>query len=153
MSETYQLQDATIDIETAEGTAVALAGLTEASITPSVTIEQLYTGDTIKIEDQMQSEFSVQVDITVARWDEELAKEWLGGDGSSATSMTDTAQPAKFEVTGTLDSHGGTDELSIVVEGVTFEEMPLADLSQGEFQEISLSGTGEDLTEFDEVSA
>lgn len=148
MSDAYNLEEASLDVTRADGTAVALAGLTEVTIVPSVSIEQLYTGDTIKIEEQMQHGFEVGVDLTVRKWDEDMAQEWLGGEGASATSMADTSQPQKFTITGTLWNIGGTKQLTVEVTGVTFEEFPLADLQMGEFQEISLSGTGEDISQF-----
>lgn len=148
MSDAYNLEEASLDVTRDDGTDVSIAGITEVTITPSVSIEQLYTGDSIKIEEQMQHSFEVGVDITVRTWDEAMAQEWLGGDGASATSMADTSKPQKFTVTGVLNNIGGTKELTVEVTGVTFEEFPLADLQMGEFQEISLSGTGEDIPQF-----
>jgi hypothetical protein len=148
----YFFDDASLTFETDESspTTVALAGLQEVEIIPSVSIEQLYTGDSIKIDSQKQHEFSVDVTIGFSKWDQALGEQWLGGSGgTTATSMTDTTDPQKFNVN-TYDpvSVGGGNTINIKVEGITFEEMPLAAASRGEYEQWDLNGTGEDITDY-----
>lgn len=147
--EAYWLDDyTTLSLETDTGTTDYVAGIQGVTVTPSVSIEQLYTADSIKISEQKQHEFSCDVEINYSLWDPEFVKEWLGGDGSSASSLTDTSDPQKFTFNGSFDSVSGDTSVSMTVEGITFEEPPAFDASRGEFMETGLSGTGEDITDF-----
>lgn len=151
-SEAYWFDDATLTFETDETTPtnIPIAGLNEVEIIPSVSIEQLYTGDSIKIEEQKQHEFSVDVTIGFMKWDPSFAEQWLGGGGgTSANSMTDTSDPQKFSIN-TFDpvSVGGGTTINIQVDGITFEEMPLFSGSRGEFIQWDVSGTGTDITDY-----
>lgn len=142
----YWLDDATLELSTAEDTSVPIAGIQDITIIPSVSIEQLYTGDSIKIEEQKQHELEVQTDIGFSKWDLTLAEEWLGGEGATGTSMADTSDPQKYSIAGTFTAVGGGTTYDVEVTGITFEEMPILDASRGEFVQWDLSGIGEDLT-------
>lgn len=151
-SEAYFVDDASLTFETDESTptSIAVAGLQDVEIIPSVSIEQLYTGDSIKIEEQVQHEFSVDVNIGFSKWDPAFAEQWLGGSGgTTANSMTDTSDPQKFQVN-TFDpvSVGGGTTINIQVDGITFEEMPLFSGSRGEYVQWDVSGTGEDISDY-----
>jgi hypothetical protein len=142
----------TLDLSTDGGeTTTPVAGIQGVTITPNVSIEQLYTGDSIKIEEQQQHEFAVDTSIEYAKWAEDasVVKQWLGGDGSSGTSMTDTNDPQKFQIDATWDSVGGDRTLDATVTGITMEELPIIDGSNGEYLSRELSGTGEDITNFE----
>lgn len=149
-NEAYSLQDyTTLDLETSQDTPTStpVAGVTNVEITPTVSIERLYTGDTIKIEDQLQHEFQVPVTIEYMKFDPVIAEQWLGGEGgTSANSMTDTSKPQKYSLTGDFESRDGT-TLSIEVSGITFPEMPLIAAANGEYAQWGLEGTGEDITD------
>jgi len=150
MPDAYVLDDyTTLSLQKSGGTTDVVAGITGVTVIPSVSIEQLYTADSIKIEEQQQFEFSVEVGIDYALWDEDATflQEWMGGDGSSSSSMTDTTDPQKFEFDGEFDSVNGDRTLSVTVSGVTFEEAPVIDTEMGEFVSRDLSGTGEDVTD------
>lgn len=151
MADEYWLDDfTTLDLETGEAspTSTPVAGIQNVTIVPSVSIEQLYTADSIKIESQKQHEFQVQVAIGFSTWDVALAEQWVGGGGgTTANSMTDTSDPQKFSLDGDFVSEGGGETLSITVSGITFEEMPLLDAARGEFVQWDLEGVGEDLTD------
>ncbi len=152
MADAYWFDDAALVLETdaATATEVPIAGLQEVAITPSVSIEQLWTGDSIKIDAQKQHEFQVGVTIGFSKWDVTLAEQWLGGGGdTSANSMTDTSDPQKFSIN-TFDpvAVGGGTTINIQVDGITFEEMPLFDGSRGEYIQWDLEGTGEDITDY-----
>lgn len=141
----------TLDMTTSDQTSTStpVAGIQGVTIVPSVTVEQLYTADSIKIEEQKQFEAAVNVEIEYSLWDETAAvvQQWLGGAGSSATSLTDSSDPQKFEISGTFDSVGGDRTMDATVTGITFEEMPIIDGDRGEFLSRNLSGTGEDITD------
>jgi len=150
----------TLDVVEADSTSsTPVAGIQDVTIIPSVSLERLYTGDSIKIESQLQHEFQVQVEIGYSLWDVTLAQEWLGGGQSStAKSMTDETEPQRFEVSFTLpsaqdqrilggDTDGNSEDEPVKVTGITFEEMPLFDASRGEYAQWDLSGVGEDISQ------
>lgn len=151
MADAYFADQATLSLETSGATDVPIAGLQDLTVVPNVSVEQLYTGDSIKIEDQKQHEFQVQVDVGFSKWDLTLAEQWLGGSGSTATSMTDTNDPQKYSASGEFTSADGALTYQWEVSGITFEEMPVLDFSRGEFIQWDLSGVGEDMTDLSEV--
>lgn len=152
MPDAYVLDDyTTLDLTTNDQTSTAtpVAGIQGVTIVPAVSIEQLYTADSIKIEEQKQFEAAVNVEVEYSLWDEDasVVQQWLGGAGSSATSLTDSSDPQKFDISGTFDSVGGDRTLDVTVTGITFPEMPIIDTERGEFVSRNLSGTGEDITD------
>jgi len=154
-SDSWVLDDfTTLDLKTTGDTDTPIAGIQELTIIPSVSIERLYTGDSIKIEEQFQHEFQVQVEIGESLWDPLMARQWLGGSGGTeAGSMTDTTQPQKYKLEGTFDSVGGDRTLGdtdpVTVDGITFEEMPIKDASRGEYEQYDVSGVGETISNVD----
>ncbi|UXF50623.1 hypothetical protein 7908G4C8_24 [Haloquadratum phage sp.] len=146
MTDAFFSDDATLTLETSGATSVPIAGIQDIEVVPSVSIERLYTGDSIKIDSQQQHEFEVAVDIGFSKWDLSLAAEWLGEPASTGTSMTDTTDPQKYKITSTFTevNNGATYDLEVT--GITFEEMPIIAVSRGEFIQWDLSGVGEDLT-------
>jgi hypothetical protein len=152
MSDPYFADEASLSLETDSGTSIPIAGLQDLTVIPSVAIEQLYTGDSIKIDAQKQHEFEVQVEIGFSKWDLTLAEEWLGGPGTTSTSMSDQNDPQKYTASGEFTSVDGSLTYQWEVTGITFEEMPILDFSRGEFIQWDLSGTGEDLTDLSEVA-
>jgi len=156
-SDAWVLDDfTTLNLQTDGGTDTPIAGIQELTIIPTVSMEQLYTGDSIKIEEQFQHEFEVNVEVGYSLWDPIVARQWLGGSGGTeAGSMTDTTQPQKYTLEGTFDSVGGDRTLGdtdpVSVSGITFPEMPIKDVSRGEYEQYDLSGTGEDISNVDVV--
>jgi hypothetical protein len=153
-SEIFTLQDfSTLDLSTDAGsTETPVAGIQDVTIIPNVSIETLYTADSIKVADKMQHEAAVNVEIGYAFFDGAVVEQWLGGSGSTGTSLTDTSDPQEYSITGTFDSRDDSMQINVTVEGITFEEMPIFDASRGEYAQWDLSGTGTDITNFD-VSA
>jgi hypothetical protein len=151
MPDAYFADEASLSLETSAATTVDVAGLQDLTVVPSVSIEQLYTGDSIKIDAQKQHEFEVQVEIGFSKWDLTLAEEWLGGPGTTSTSMSDQNDPQKYTASGEFTSVDGSTTYQWEITGITFEEMPILDFSRGEFIQWDLSGTGEDLTDLSEV--
>lgn len=147
----YRLQDyATLDLveeDTDEPTPVA--GLQDVEVVAAVSIETLYTADSIKPADKLQNEAVVNVEIGYSYFDPDVVNEWLGGEGQSATSWEDDSSPQTYELTGEFMSSDGSQQMSFTVEGITFEEMPLISASQGEFAQWDLSGEGMDISNFE----
>lgn len=150
-TDAYWLDDfTTLDMVTDDqaGTTTPVAGIQNVEIVPGVSIEQLYTADTNKIEEQQQHEYEVSVNIGYSKWSNEIFEQWLGGAGTSATSWTDTSDPQKYELSGTFDSVEGDRTVDITITGITFEEMPFLAASRGEFVQWDLDGVGEDISSF-----
>lgn len=151
-AEAYYLQDYdTLDLETDESspTTTPVAGIVDVELVANVSIERLFTADSIKVEEQKQSEFTVDVNIGFAKFDPAIVEQWLGGGGgTSANSMTDTSDPQKYAInTADFISAGGGTTYSINLTGLTFESMPLFSASQGEFAQWDLSGTAADVSD------
>lgn len=150
--ETYRLQDySTLDLtEEDSSTATAVAGVQNVSIEPNVSIEHLYTADSLKVADRLQHEFQVNVEIGYAFFDGDVVSYWLDGSGgSTATSMTDTSDPQTYQLAGNFVSADGNNQIDVTVTGITFESMPMLDAANGEFAQWDLEGTGEDISNFD----
>ena len=140
----------TLDLKEADGsTTTPVAGIQGITIIPSVSLEMLYTGDSAKREVVQQHEYSVDVGIEYAKWDQNasVVQQWLAGSGgSTATSWTDTNDPQKFSMDLTIDSVGGDRTLDVTVDSIVFEEMPVIDASNGEYLSRDLSGEGSDIS-------
>jgi len=150
VEDAYVLDDyTTLSVETSGSTAVPIAGIEGITIIPSVSMERLYTADSTEIEEQQQFEFSVEVGIQYALWDQDatFVQQWLGGSGSSSSSYTDTTDPQKFTLDGVFESVNGDRTLTTQVTGITFEEMPVIDTEMGEFVSRDLSGVGESMAD------
>lgn len=161
MADAFKVDDyTTLDlVETDGSTSTPVAGIQNVTIIPSMSLENLFTADSIKREEVLQHEFVCQVEIGYSLWDVALIKNWLDGQGgSTSTSLTDTSDPQKFELTLTLPSvrsnsvlggdvsGDGTDQ-PVTVKNIVFEEMPLVDASRGEWIQWDLSGEGDDITQ------
>lgn len=151
MPDAYTIDDyTTLELAVDGGSPTTpVAGIRGVTIVPSVEIDRLMTADSGKAEAKHQYDYSVDVGIEYALWDENasVVQQWLGGDGGTATSWTDTGNPQEFQLSGTFDSVGGDRTLDVVVSGVTFSEMPILDGEQNEFLSRDLSGTGDDITD------
>jgi len=151
MSNVYALRRyTTLDMTTDGGTETPVAGIHNVEVVASVDITKFDTADSIFTEDKMQSGFNVDVSIEYGLFDGDIVKEWLAGDGgTSATSMTDTSRPQQFSLTGTFEDRGGSNQIELTVEEITFEDMPLFSGGEDEYAAWNLEGDGAKLTNFD----
>ena len=138
-----------LTMETESETAVEVGGLINVTITPNVTLDQLYTADSNKIADQVQHEFAVNVEAEYVFIDGDLAKEWLGGSGSSQTSWEDTSDPQKFNLDYEGLSRDGSNQMDCTVDGIAIPELELVNWDDGDYMQRSFSGTGEDISNYD----
>lgn len=145
--------DGVLTVETDDATSTPIAGLKQTTITPGWETNELYTADSGLREVVKQYEHSVQVEIEYVTLDVETAQEWLGGDGTTGTSTTDTSDPQLFSVEFvTPGAKTGSPEYTASVTDVFFPEFPIVDGSEGEFMTFSLSGTGRTVDNFDDTS-
>jgi len=152
-AEAYHLQDFTTLEMSANGTTVPVAGIRGVTLTANVEKDNLFTADSTTRDTGKQREFTVDVSIEYAKFDAELAKEWLGGDGVSGTAWGDNSDPQQFELSFNIDATdpANDDTLEVTVGEIEFDEMPLFDGSYDDFAMWDLSGTGYALTNFDVV--
>lgn len=151
MPDAYTLDDyTTLELAVDGGSPTTpVAGIQGVTIVPSVSIDRLMTADSGKAEAKHQYDYSVDVGIEYALWDEEASfvQQWLGGAGGTSTSWTDTGDPQEFQLEGTFDSVGGDRTMDVTVVGMTTEEVPVVDGEQNEFLSRDLSFTGDDITD------
>jgi len=121
------------------------------TITPNVSLDELFTADSTEVDSLKQREFKADVEIEYAKFDPTIVKEWLGGEGASATQWSDNSDPQEFAFEFVIPSEG-TDELTVEAGRLVFEEMPIFDGSNDDFAEWGLSGTAYEIRNVDETS-
>lgn len=141
-----------LSVSNSADTSVPIAGIREVTITPAYEHTELYTFDSTFREDVKRYEHNVNVEITYANFSLELAQEWLGGEGSTATASQDTADPALFQIEDVHTSADGGFERTVAVDDVVFPEFPAIDATYGEFEEYGLTGSGKQLSDLSDTS-
>lgn len=149
-SEIFILDDFnTLDLtETDSDSSTPVAGIQSVTVTPEVSIEALYTGDSTKRADKFQHEHVAQVEIGYSFFDGVVVEEWLGGAGTSAGDWADSSDPQNYEISGDFRSRDGSQSLSFTVEGLVFPSMPIFDAARGEYAQWDLQGEADDITGF-----
>jgi len=148
----YHLQDfTTLDMKTSAGDATPVAGVRGVTLTANVERDNVFTADDTTRDIGKQREFSVDVNIEYAKFDPEIVKEWLGGDGVSATAWGNNSDPQQFELTFNVDAtdQQSGEAIEVTVGEIEFDEMPIFDGSHDDWAMWDLSGTGYALTNFD----
>lgn len=137
-----------VEIDSTELTAGAV---TDVSIRAEADHTEFFDPENVTRSDVKRSEVAVVVEMTIREFDEQLAQYWLDGSGSSTSeTVVEDSNVAEFtSITIEQDMTDKTDtgdSLKAVVDNVHFEEMPLLDLAQGEYNEHSLTGRGDGVT-------
>lgn len=133
-------------------TEITAGKVRDVSIRAEADHTELFTTDSVTRDDVKRREVAAVVEFTIVEFNEELAQYWLSGDGSgTSTTVTDDTNVAEYTVTveQNMTDHTGSsgdESLKAVVDNVHFEEMPLIDLAEGEFNEHDLSGRGDGVT-------
>jgi hypothetical protein len=141
-----------LTVENSSGTAVNIAGIQDATITPAYEHEELYTLDSTLRETVKRYEHNVNVEITYAKFDPTAVQEWLGGEGSTATASQDTNDPALFNIEDVATSADGEYERTVVADKVVFPEFPIKSASYGEYEEWDLTGSGREISQIEDTS-
>lgn len=142
----------TLSVQNTAGTSVPIAGIREVTITPAYETTELYTMDSTFRESVKQYEHNVNVEITYAKFSLEMAQEWLGGEGSTATASQDTSDPTLFDIEDVSPSADGGFERTTSVTDVVFPEFPVIDGSYGEYEEWGLTGSGKQIDSLADTS-
>ena len=142
----------TLSVQNSADEPVPIAGVRDVTITPAYEHTELYTMDSSFRESVKRFEHNVNVDITYAKFSMELAQEWLGGEGATATGSQDDSDPTLFAIEDVTPSDSGGFERTVAVADVVFPEFPIVDASYGEFEEWDLSGSGREITQLEDTS-
>lgn len=143
----------TLSVQNSTDTNVPIAGIREVTITPAYETTELYTMDSTFREAVKQYEHNVNVEITYAKFSLEMAQEWLGGEGATATASQDTSDPTLFAIEDVTPSADGGFERTVAVDDVVIPEFPVIDGSYGEFEEYGLSGSGRQISDLSDTSS
>jgi len=131
---------------------ILVGGIREYSVTPAYEHANLYTIDSAFRETVKRFEHDVNVEITYANFSVEFAQEWLGGEGATATASQDDTDPMLFNIESVTPSEDGGFERTTEVTDVVFPEFPFDQVSYGEFEEYSLTGTGRTIGNLEDTS-
>lgn len=126
----------------ADDSDILFAGVRDYNIGAVYEEAELYTLDSVFKEHVKRYEHDVPVEITYAKFSLEFAQQWLGGEGATATSSQDDTDPMKFDLETVTPSADGGFERTTAVEDITFPELPLDNVTYGEFEEYDISGSG-----------
>ena len=147
----FHLQNSTTLDWTINGTSYPVAGVTEATVSISSSIVELETGDSTKREDHYHHSFRFPVTITTRKWDPGIISE-IAGTPDSGTAWEDRPDLPPFSLSGTFVSANGDLEVSVEVVDIPVpEDMPIVELSMGEYGEWTIESDGGDLATFDVV--
>lgn len=141
-----------LSIQNSAAASVPIAGIRDVTITPAYEHTELYTMDSSFRESVKRYEHNVNVEITYAKFSLDLAQEWLGGEGATATASQDDSDPTLFQIDDVVTSADGGFERTVAVDDVVFPEFPAIDASYGEFEEYNLTGSGRQISDLSDTS-
>jgi len=147
-SDPYRLQNATTLTWTIDGTDYPVAGVSEATVSISSSIVELETGDSVLREDHYHESVRFPVTITTRKWDPEIINAVLGSPSDGA--FEDRPDLPPFSLSGTFNAVGGSDRsVTLTVDDIPVpEDLPLFDLSMGEYGEWTIESDGGTLSDF-----
>jgi len=135
---TFRGQTATLQID-----GVTVGVLQNAELNPTKETEEL-TGQSIKREDIMQTEFRVEITAEYGSFNIDGLKSLLGYDETN-DEIEDTPEIPQFTVTGNFQSVDGTIDEDIDVLNVVFPDISL-EWDGDTHVTNNLSGTGDDMS-------
>jgi len=150
-TDNYWLNDyETLELTPSGGSTDTVAGINSVALEAEYgTLEELYTADSTKRANVKQAQAGVPVSVEHMFFDGSFVEEWLGGEGSTATSLSDTSDPALFDLTGNFRNDDGTKQIDVEITDIYFENIPMFDASMDEFVAWGLEGRGADITNFE----
>lgn len=144
----YRLQNSTTLEWEIDGETFPVAGVTEATVSISSSIVELETGDSVLREDHYHESVRFPVAITARKWDHEIIEEVLGSPNTGA--FEDRADLPPFSFDGTFEAADESGEsVSLAVSDIPVpEDLPIFDLSLGEYGEWTIESDGGSLDTF-----
>lgn len=122
---------------------VTVGVLQDAEISAEKNVEEL-RGQSIKVEDRMQTELNVSVNATYASFDLAGLKSVLGYDDTN-DEVEDTPEVPTFTVTGNFVSSDSSEDFDLDVLNVYFDNLSLSWDGDTHVTE-DLQGTGDDIS-------
>lgn len=136
---------ATLTVEY-DSTDIPVGSLQSLEVRVEVEETEYYSGDTTLREAVRHTEKTPVVVFEIGAWDIELHKQWLGGDGTSSTGLTDTSDPQKFDIKTTISPvDDNTQSWNVDITGVTIPTLPFFSATRNEFVGNEFEGRGDDI--------
>jgi hypothetical protein len=136
----------------ADDSEILFGGIRDYNVTAAYEHAELYTIDSAFRDTVKRFEHNVNVEITYAYFTLEFAQEWLGGEGATATASQDDNDPMFFNIENVHESEDGTFQRTTDVTNIVFPELPLDQISYGEYEEYSLTGSGRKIGNLEDTS-
>jgi len=133
-------------------TSVTVGALTEATVTGQAEHDEFFDPTEQTFSEVVRREVAFVAEFTFREFDEQFGQYWLGGGQNTTSDTLDTtgSQPAQFTVTlkqgmtDATDSSG--DALKVVLDNCHTDEFPFLELSQGSYNEQSVTMRGNGIT-------
>jgi hypothetical protein len=139
-----------LELTPAGNTTDVVAGIRGVTLEAEFqTLEEMYTADSTKRVTVKQAQAGVPVSVEFAFFDGSFVEQWLGGESGTATSLSDTSDPALFELSGDFRNDDGSQKIDVEITDIYFENIPMFDGSMDEFATWGLDGSGADVTNFE----
>jgi len=149
-------QTSTLDWEI-NSTTYAVAAVQDVSISIATDLVELSSGDSMFREAHYHENMRFPVSISQARFDHNLITEIFGSPAAGNDNVIeDRSQIPPLKLSGSFDGgeRSATRTVSITVEDIPWpEEMPLFDLSTGEYGTWDIESEGATLSTFDVTDA
>ena len=149
----YHLQNTTTLDWEIESTTYSVAAVQDVTVSMSSSIVELESGDSVFREAHYHEGVRFPVSITQARFDHDLITEIFGSpDADNDNVIEDRSQIPPLQLSGTFEAgeRGSDRSISITVEDIPWpEDMPLFDLSTGEYGTWDIESDGATLSTFD----
>jgi len=144
----YRLQNSTTLEWEIDGETYPVAGVTEATVSISSSIVELETGDSVLREDHYHESVRFPVSITARKWDHEIVEEVLGTPNTGAFEDKADLPPFSFDGTFEAADESGKSVTLAVSDIPVPEDLPIFDLSLGEYGEWTIESDGGSLDTF-----
>jgi len=133
------------------GSTITAGAVTDVSIRGEAEHDELFDPEDVSFSEVKRREVAVIVEFTIREFDEELVQYWLGGGNSASSSVAQTSDVARYDIIfeqRATDHSGTTGDVSLraSVEGFHVSDMPLLEMTQGEYNEHDVSGRANNVT-------
>lgn len=137
----------TFETEDSAPVTIPVGSLKQVTITVEAEHIELTSADTILREDVAKRNLNVSVNAGVAAFDDTIIQEWLGGDGTAATSPTDDNSVATFQLQGQVTSSASSPStIDATVTGLYFPSLPVMDAQEGQWITHNYQGDGKTIS-------
>ena len=151
-SDAFHLQNTTTLDWSINSTTYAVAAVQDVTVSISTDRVDLTSGDTIFREAHYHENMRFPVSISQARFDHALIEEICGSPAAGNNNVIeDRSQIPPLQLSGSFDGgeRNSTKSVAITIEDIPWpEEMPLVDLSTGEYGNWDIESEGATLSEF-----